>query len=548
MISTSSIVDRLDTLSEYNGSWRVLRDESALLHQRLAELAERERVSGDVLIIALVGGSGVGKSTLLNALAGDQLAKTSEFRPCTSIPTVYHPPGTRLDFETDTNSVSGAALENLVIVDTPDSDTIVKAHREAVIQVLKKCDLILMCADTEKYLDEATWSLLRPLQHERTIVCVETKASPMPSVEDHWRGRLKEEGFEAKDYFRVNSLRTFDRKLTGGEAHEDEYDFPRLERFLHTELNNEQIRRIKRSNAAGLLIKTIVTLDERVTPSAEYLATLRDAFQEADAALAEAAVSNVQRRLFSEPHLWNYALGKETSLRTKGVVGTLYKLLESIRTLPARMTQWSLWPMHSGAGHRAASLLTRPDTLEDTALSLESAELKRIFKAKESELGVLLAKAGFDTSSSDQAYDEYIDNLSGQIAEVLRGPSRDRILSRARILSSWPLALLLDIPPVAFFGFTAYKVVDEYIVGPLLDWSFFIHSGSVLAIILIAELTGISLFSRFLAWSARKGSVSDLKTAVKGHRIAFLAERESVAEASALRDDIATLLREVQPD
>ena len=77
-----------------------------------------------------------------------------------------------------------------MVVDTPDSDTIVQAHRALVVEVLSRCDLIVMCADSEKYLDEATWSLLRPLQNERTIVCIETKASQVPSVEEHWRARL----------------------------------------------------------------------------------------------------------------------------------------------------------------------------------------------------------------------------------------------------------------------------------------------------------------------------------------------------------------------
>ena len=545
--ATQSIIEQLKALSEYDGPWQPLCSETDLLKTRLAELHEREHNQGDVLVIALVGGSGVGKSTLLNALAGDQLAKTSEFRPCTSVPTVYHPPGTKLDFDTETNHVSGAALEKLVIVDTPDSDTIVKAHRESVIQVLKKCDLIMMCADAEKYLDDATWSLLRPLQHERTIACIETKASQVPSVEDHWRQRLKEEGFEAAAYFRVNSLRTFDRKLSGAGPGDDEYDFPKLEHYLYTELNNEHIRRIKRSNASGLLVKTIVTLHERVGDTGDHLGELKKALQKVDKDLAEAAIDIVERRLFSEPHLWNYALGKETSLRMKGVIGTLYKMLESIRTLPARMAQWSLWPLQSGAGHRAASLLSKPDQPDDATLNLDSRDLKRIFKTKQSELGVLLAKAGFTAKDSDDSYEDYIDELGDQIAEVLRGPSRDRIVTRARVLSSWPLAFALDIPPVAFFGVTAYNVVINYFNGIFLEWAFFIHSASVLAIIIIAELASVSIASRVLAYTARSGSISDLKKAIQGHRLAFGKERHAMEQANDIREEIAALKSAVQP-
>ena len=88
---------QLEALAQYDGPWDALRDARATLAPRVEELRERMGQQDDVLVVALVGGSGVGKSTLLNALAGDTLAKMSEYRPCTTHPTVYHPPGMALD-------------------------------------------------------------------------------------------------------------------------------------------------------------------------------------------------------------------------------------------------------------------------------------------------------------------------------------------------------------------------------------------------------------------------------------------------------------------
>jgi len=45
---------------------------------------ERARFPGDAYVLALVGGTGVGKSTLLNALAGEEISTASARRPTTS--------------------------------------------------------------------------------------------------------------------------------------------------------------------------------------------------------------------------------------------------------------------------------------------------------------------------------------------------------------------------------------------------------------------------------------------------------------------------------
>ena len=362
--SLGTVLERLERIAAYDGPWRPLRDEGPLLRERLRELRQRESRLDDLLVVALVGGSGVGKSTLLNAIAGDALAPVSEFRPCTDVPTVYQPPGTRMAF-TDWRVVTGSALEHLVIIDTPDSDTVVKEHREIVATALGQSDLILLCGSPEKYLDAATYSLLDPLEGQRAIVCVETKATPdHPSVRAHWLERLEEKAVPVEAYFRVSALRAFERKLAGGPPDDSEFEFPEFERYLQQELTRERVGRIKRSNALGLLVKTLGTLKEHVAARRPEIAALTSMLDEHDRAAALEACEQLRLRLFAEPHLWTFALGRELSLRAKGVIGTLYRAVEAVRTAPIRWSSRLLTPWRHGLGRQAARALKGGDNEE----------------------------------------------------------------------------------------------------------------------------------------------------------------------------------------
>ena len=541
--SIVSILKRLRAIAEYAGPWQALRSQVPLLAQRLDELHERETRLDDLLVIALVGGSGVGKSTLLNALAGDELAKTSEFRPCTAIPTVYHPPGARLEFAKGWSCVSGSALESLVIIDTPDSDTIATEHRERVLEALAQCDLIFVCADTEKYLDEATWSLLRPLRNERSFVCIETKASDGDSIREHWLGRLNEEGFETGGYFRVNSLRTLDRKLAGSGPNAGEYDFGKLEDFLRDELTRERIARIKRSNVAGLLNKTLEQLRESLADPAARIHDLTRAVEAAEHAQSNDTFELIRSRLFAEPHLWVYAMGREMSLRAKGFALNLFRIVEYARTIPPRVVSMGLWSMKFGAGQQAASLLTDRKSLNES-LEFASDALADIYRSRHKELALELAKAGFDVQSSDEVCRKFTAGVSERVGRVLRGPARDRIVSSANTLKSWPLAMLLDLPLLAFAVYCSYRTVHAFFFSPtsaLLPAAFFLHALAVFGILLGSELLLLSAAVRIAAWKTRRTAVADLRNQLLANQTAFAQQRNDLREALALVNEVKAL-------
>lgn len=121
----------------------------------------RQRVGhlGSTLVLALLGGTGVGKSSLLNAIAGAPVASVSPIRPHTTRPLAWVPveaePGlaTLLDRLAISQRVSQDLLSGTAILDMTDVDSLESGHRTMVEHLLPQVDVAIWVFDPVKYAD-----------------------------------------------------------------------------------------------------------------------------------------------------------------------------------------------------------------------------------------------------------------------------------------------------------------------------------------------------------------------------------------------------------
>ena len=135
---------------------------SAASREGAAEVAaatrRRQDFFSESIVVAIAGGTGSGKSSLLNAIAGQNISETSELRPHTNAPRAWVPAGDRaivamvasLDIEEVVLHDDGPAL---AIVDLPDLDSVDDRHRTLVESVLPVVDAVVWMFDPIKYHD-----------------------------------------------------------------------------------------------------------------------------------------------------------------------------------------------------------------------------------------------------------------------------------------------------------------------------------------------------------------------------------------------------------
>lgn len=174
---------------------------------------QQTAATGRPLIVAFMGGTGVGKSSLLNRLAGQAIARAGIERPTSREVTLYHhrsiaigqlPSGLPLD-SIKISQHDDIEKSNIVWIDMPDFDSIEQGNKRLVLEWLPHIDVLLYVVSPERYRDNKAWQLLlaEGAKHAWLFVMNQWDRGQVVQYEDFKRQLLKA-GFENPLVFRTS--------------------------------------------------------------------------------------------------------------------------------------------------------------------------------------------------------------------------------------------------------------------------------------------------------------------------------------------------------
>lgn len=156
------------------------------------------------LVVAFFGGTGVGKSSLLNRLAGEEIARTGVERPTSHEVTLFLHGDYRLaEFpadlplnETRIAYHSDDRRRLIAWLDMPDFDSVEEHHRDLVRAWLPYIDWLIYVVSPGRYQDDIGWRFVqqRGGKHSWLFVMNQWDQGHQQQI-DHFRLRLQQEGF-----------------------------------------------------------------------------------------------------------------------------------------------------------------------------------------------------------------------------------------------------------------------------------------------------------------------------------------------------------------
>ncbi len=242
--------------------WFLSASEKTRIIQKINRVkASIAKISKEPLFIGLLGGTGVGKSTIMNALAGQNISSTDHRRPHTDSIIIYHhkdrsiPPDiTSLNIPVRVCSHDADAVKSLVLCDLPDFDSIKIEHISSVKAFLEKLDILVWVVSPEKYADESFYSFVSDaltVKHPGNFIFVFNKIdlimhgggnaiSDIAAIVSEY---LKKTGINNPIIFYISA-----REALSGNVNNVFNQWKLFKNAIYREWNAKEIKAIKRAN------------------------------------------------------------------------------------------------------------------------------------------------------------------------------------------------------------------------------------------------------------------------------------------------------------
>jgi len=363
-VDFASFDDLVERLARWSGSlpdWAPARTVRAEWEEIAARLDRARRELSRMLVVGVIGGTGTGKSTLVNALAGCDLSPAGDIaRPTTINPVVVAARDVDLSWlPVDAMNArvvrsDSAAVANIVLVDCPDPDTQADPgqgggqpphsparpsdsnhNRDLLEAVLPACDVLLLVSTAQKY---RSWVVAREVAAfapGRPLLFVQTHASRDPDIRDDWRQELESQGFVVPQIFRLDAVEAATRTASGLEP---AAGFRELVEAIDAELVGRAARRVRRTGSLDLAGWFLRQSRESLAPLREPVAQLAAGVVSENRRLEGILARSVASRLQASRSDWQRILTSEIVERWHGgPFATFLHMVESIIAFWPRM-------------------------------------------------------------------------------------------------------------------------------------------------------------------------------------------------------------------
>lgn len=314
LTEVDDLIQRVRRWLAVSPAWTPARSARALT-ARILERVQSLRIRLEApLVVATFGGTGTGKSTLVNALIGQEVTQSGRQRPTTLMPVLLAHP----DFELNAlgldlgqflvKRVDSPVLRDLVLIDCPDPDTSEVAEQGSNLSrlraILPMCDVLLYVSTQQKYRSARIADELADAAAGCRLVFVQTHAEQDSDIRADWRANLAPR-YQVPDMFFVDSRRAMQEQTAGQKL---SGDFGRLVELLTNQLGTSRRVAIRRANLIDLLEESFQVSHRDYQSVLPEVRRLQEALEEQRSSLRNRLTDQLRDELMVNRHLWERRL------------------------------------------------------------------------------------------------------------------------------------------------------------------------------------------------------------------------------------------------